>query len=226
VNVIRFEAENTLCSAKELEGLVASSGPIGKLTLRIEPIHNEKEMEVFMVERTSSALAHNVFYKNWKTDCCIKTSDDVFHCHKEKLTAQSEAISRLAQMEQEKGTNGMFVMDWSDYMNSQGVQAFLNFLYFFELRDIRNADAVFQMIQVADLYLMKDLVKACEILMLTMGRHLFEPEPTVNMFLYLKKCGKYADIQHRICSIMTRYSKFHKVLKSQVGVKFRTFSAL
>jgi len=93
--------EDAFCSNAELQELLTPfyknhRRDVGRVSIRIEPLKNESREDVCMIERKASAIAENAFYRNWKTDCCIKTGELNFLCHNERLIAQSEAIGRLA----------------------------------------------------------------------------------------------------------------------------------
>jgi len=119
--------------------------------------------------------------------------------------AQSEAIGRLVELESYKNnTIGKFVIDWSDYMDSRGVQAVLEFVYFSKLCSQTNPDVTFQMLEIADLYQMELLEEACEEIITTCTDSSFEPEAMLNLFTYLKKLGTHEKILHYICPLVTR----------------------
>jgi len=208
--LLKFEIEEVFCSNAELQELLTPfyknhGKDVARVSIRIEALKKEQRADICMIERKASAIAENAFYRNWKTDCCIKTGDFDFHCHKEKLIAQSEAIGRLVELESTKNNGpGMFVLDWSDYMDRKGVQAFLEFIYFSKLCTQNDPNLAFQMLQVADLYQMELLEEACESIITTCTAHSFEPDTMLNLFTYLKKLEKHDKILNYICPLVTR----------------------
>jgi len=166
----------------------------------MEPLLNE----IAVIEKRVRAWTENKFFQKWKADCCIKIGEMKYHCHKEMLVAQSTVIGRLEKLETEKGTNTMYMLDWSDYMDSESIQVFLNYVYYSTIRHVEDPTVSFHMLQIADMYQMEGLEESCAEIMTLCKSSSFVPEVTLTIYSYLQKLGKHEKILHFISNLITR----------------------